>query len=198
MHPLRVIIRRFDGWLSQVEGVRPFSDDPNVILRIQPGRNACELVLPGGKVPAGSQAVFIHLWNERTPLMPPSGADLEWALQTLRMFSYSLRAMAQHIQSEPSLRSARAVGGITAHISLQQADGGREMLRHLGFTIFPYHRPAGAFGEFWENFYTYWLMWTYSPASLRHRRLWGLQRTEFWMTKEKFLEKYGETLESGL
>jgi hypothetical protein len=28
------------------------------------------------------------------------------------------------------------------------------MLEHLGFIVIPYHRPFGAFGEFWENFLT--------------------------------------------
>jgi hypothetical protein len=74
---------------------------------------------------------------------------------------------------------------------LKEIDGGRAMLEHLGFTVLPYHRPFGAFGEFWENFHTWWLMWTFNPASLKHRSLWHLQRTEFWMTKNKFLEKYG-------
>jgi hypothetical protein len=33
MHPLRLIIRRFDDWLSGVEGVKSFTDNPQVILR---------------------------------------------------------------------------------------------------------------------------------------------------------------------
>src|ERR1700690_3323842 len=37
MNLLRLIIRRFDNWLSQVEGVEPFTDDPQCILRIQIG-----------------------------------------------------------------------------------------------------------------------------------------------------------------
>jgi hypothetical protein len=65
------------------------------------------------------------------------------------------------------------------------------MLEHLGFTVMPYHRPFGAFGEFWENFYTWWLMWTFNPASTRHRKLLGFTTDGIWMTKEEFLKKYG-------
>lgn len=91
----------------------------------------------------------------------------------------------------PSMQELQAVGGVTAHIRLEQANGGRSMLEHLGFTIFPYRRPLGGFGEFWENFYTWWLMWTFNPASTLRRKLWDLQRTEFWTTKDEFLQSYG-------
>jgi len=65
------------------------------------------------------------------------------------------------------------------------------MLQRLGFTVIPYHRSLGAFGEFWENFYTWMLMWTYNPGSLRYRGLWGLRRAEIWMSAEEFLRRYG-------
>ena len=38
MNLLRSVIRHFDNWLSHVEGVEPFTDDPQCILRIQAGR----------------------------------------------------------------------------------------------------------------------------------------------------------------
>ena len=61
------------------------------------------------------------------------------------------------------------------------------------YTIFPYPRALGAFGEFWENFYGWWLMWTYNPVSARYRKMLEMQHTEFWMTRDKFLDKFGET-----
>jgi hypothetical protein len=61
----------------------------------------------------------------------------------------------------------------------------------LGFTVLPYHNPLGRFGEFWENFYTWWIMWTYNQASLRHRRLFRLVRAEVWMTMAELLSRYG-------
>ncbi len=130
---------------------------------------------------------------ERAPLIPTAGPDLAWALTTRRRMIHSLRLVARHIQSMPALQDVQAVGGITAHVTLTGEDGGKAMLEHLGFTVFPYYRPFGAFGEFWENFYTWWLMWTFNPASVRHRTIWGLQRTEFWISTQKFLEKFGKT-----
>lgn len=189
-HPLRALIRRFDDWLSRVEGVEAFSQDPRLIMRIQTGRPGWDLPLTEGLIAGDAPVLFVHLWNERMPVIPPQGPDLTWALQTQRAVLYSFRAIAGHIKETPALQAVQAVGGIIAQIHLQGADGGRTFLEGLGFTIFGYHRPGGAFGEFWENFYTWGLMWTFNPASLRGRSLFTLQRNEFWMTKEKFLERF--------
>ena len=68
------------------------------------------------------------------------------------------------------------------------------MLEHMGFLVLPYHRPFGAFGEFWENLFTYWLMWAYNPASLHNRSLLSMRRTEFWMSRKQFLERFGNPM----
>jgi hypothetical protein len=192
MNLLRLIIRRFDDWLSHVEGVEPFTDDPQIIMRLQNGRADWDIPLPEGQVSKGSNVLFVHLWNERIPGIPPQGPDLGWALHTERLTVNSFRAIAQHIQQTPTLSCAQAVGGVIAQVKLEGSNGGRSLLEHLGFSIFPYHRPAGGFGEFWENFYTWWLMWTFNPASVRDHKLCELQRAEFWTSKDKFLARYGK------
>ena len=191
MDPLRAIIRRFDAWLSHVEGVEPFTDDPHCIMRIQLAHASHTLALPDSTVPGDAQVLLLHAWNERMPPIPSKGPDLAYGAKLRRLTVATLKLVARHIQQTALLSSIQAVGGITAHVSLKGAAGGRVMLEQLGFTVVPYHRPLGAFGEFWENFYTWWLMWAFNPASTRHRKLWELQRTEFWMTKAKFLEEYG-------
>jgi hypothetical protein len=192
MNPLRIIIRRFDNWLSRMEGVEPFTDDPQCILRIQAGRIKHQIAFPEKTIPSNSPALFLHFWNERMPLIPAKGPDLAYGLKFQRLILHSMRLIAKHIQDHPALNDIQAVGGVTTFISRQQADGGRAAFQHLGFTIFPYHRPLGAFGEFWENFYGWWLMWTYNPVSARYRKMLEMQHTEFWMTKEKFMERFGK------
>jgi YkoP-like protein len=191
MDILRTLIRHFDSWLSQREGVIPFTDDSHVILRIQTGRISHDLCLPTETVRSGSRVLLIHAWNERMPRIPDAGADLAYGLRLQRLIIDSYKAIAQHILADPSLQDVQAVGGVTVYASRTEPDGGHAMFEHMGFTVMPYHRPFGAFGEFWENFYAWWLMWTYNPVSVKHRSLWGLQRTEFWMTKDGFLQRYG-------
>ncbi len=190
MHPLRAIIRRFDDWLSVIEGVQPFTDDPRVILRLQDRSFAWDMPLADGVLVRGSPVLVVHLWNERMPLIGPSGPDLAWALRTERLVVHSFHCVGHHLAGTPRLDGVRAVGGTIAQIRLDGPDGGRALLEHLGFSIFPYHRPAGAFGEFWENFYSWWLMWTYNPASVAHRNILDLQRNEFWMSRAQFLRRF--------
>jgi hypothetical protein len=192
MDPLRMAVRRFDDWLSRVEGVQPFAEDPRIILRLQRARLPCAVRLPPRSIPAGAPALMLHFWNERMPPLSVQGADLRWALQFQRRLIYTFHAIARHLQRAASLQDIVVVGGIITHIHTGVPDGGRLILERLGFTILPYHRPAGGFGEFWENFYTWLLIWTYNPASLQSHALFGMQRNEFWMTKEQFLERFAE------
>ena len=191
MNLLRLIIRRFDIWLSHVEGVEPFTDDPQCILRIQIGHVTHDIAFPDQTIRSGSTALFIHFWNERMPVIPAQGADLSYGLKLQRLAAHSLKLVASHVLDQPYLKDVQLIGGITMFISPGSQDGGRASFQHLGFMIFPYPRPEGAFGEFWENFYGWWLMWTYNPVSARHRKVADMQRTEFWMTREKFLERFG-------
>ena len=193
MNLLRLIIRRFDNWLSHVEGVEPFTDDPQCILRIQIGQVNHDVIFPNQTIQSKSKVLFIHFWNERMPLIPDAGPDLSYGLKLQRLAIYSMKLIAKHIQNNPALIDVQVIGGITTFVSRGQADGGRASFQHLGFTIFPYHRNSGAFGEFWENFYGWWLMWTYNPVSARNRKMLDMQRVEFWMTREKFLERFKKT-----
>ena len=69
MNLLRSIIRRFDNWLSQVEGVEPFTDDPQCILRIQTGQIHHDITFPDQTIHSESKALLIHFWNERMPII---------------------------------------------------------------------------------------------------------------------------------
>ena len=191
MDILRSIIIRFDGWLSQREGVIPFTEDEGIIFRLQTGSVSHDLYLYDETIAAGSKVLFIHMWNERIPQTPDNGPDLAYGLKLQKLIFTSYKAIAKHILADPSLMDIRAIGGISALASLRESDGGRIMFEHMGFRVMPYHRPFGAFGEFWENFYTWWLMWTFNPTSVKYRSMWDFQRTEFWMTKDSFLRKYG-------
>jgi hypothetical protein len=188
---MRAIIRSFDHWLASVEGVFPFSDDPECILRLQEGRAPHQLPLPEGPVNAGEPVLFIHLWNERLPLYPPSGPDLSWAALVFRRFIHSLQLAARYLRSQPQYHVMRAIGGVSVLLPAANRAGQTHPLVSMGFTLFPYRSRLGSFGIFWENFYSWWVMWAYNPASHQGRSLFSLQRTEMWMHVERFLQRYG-------
>jgi hypothetical protein len=191
MNLLRSLIRRFDDWLSRVQGVASFDDDERVVLRLQSGHLGWDMPLPEGLIRRGTPVLLVHLWNERVPPIPPHGPDLGWGVRAERLALYSFQAIASHLKKTPALQIVQAVGGVTAQVDLDRPGGGRAFLEDLGFTLFPYHRPAGAFGEFWENFYSWWLMWAFNPVSLNGRSWLALKRSEFWMSTEKFLARFG-------
>jgi hypothetical protein len=188
---MRRLIRRFDGFLRRCNGVFEFSDDPACLLRLQDGAARHDISLPDGAVRRGARVIELHLWNEHTPRLPDAGADLAYARGLLHGLTLSFRMVAEYLKRAPGFQGAKLVGGVTVLAPLGEADGGTSMLRHFGFTVFPYHSSLGRFGEFWENFYTWGLMWAFNPASLRWQSLGGLRRSEFWMLKRAFLEKFG-------
>jgi hypothetical protein len=108
-----------------------------------------------------------------------------------RSFVHSLRTLAHHLQQEPSLRGVRAIGGATVLVRAASSPSGTGLVSRLGFHILPYHHALGRFAEFWENAYTWALMWAFNKASLRRRSLFRLRRFEIWMTAEEFLRRFG-------
>jgi hypothetical protein len=187
---LRPLIRAFDAWLSCTLGVFAFCQDPECLLRLQMAQASHDLCLPSLTVRAGEPVLLLHLWNERIAPIPPQGPDLGWARPMQRRFVRSLRLVAEYIQQSPQLVNVRAVGGVTVLTGPVNA-GGSHLFQRLGFTVIPFHRRLGAFGEFWENFYTWQLIWAYNPTSLRYKGIRRLKRAEIWMSAEAFLRRYG-------
>ena len=188
---MRTLIRCLDTLVRRACGVFEFSDDDDCVLRLQLKEAPHTLHLKDCAVEAGQPVLGLHLWNEHLPPLPPTGPDLAWASQMRRLFMRSLHTVARQMRLDPRLARVRAVGGASALFSPTERPGGVRLMQRLGFTVMPYRSPLGQFGEFWENFYSWWIMWTFNAVSLRHRRLIRLRRTEIWMSTQEFLERYG-------
>jgi hypothetical protein len=197
---MRRAIRRLDALQRRLGRVYEFTADPTCLLRLQLTQAPHDLVLRDRVVPAGVPVLALHLWNQQVPSIPGEGADMAWALHTTRAFVRSLRAVGAEMLRNSGLEHVRAVGALSTGVFGSSGQAGPRIFERLGFGLFTYHSRLGAFGEFWENVYSWWLMWAYNAASLRNRRLLGLRRSEFWMSKEEFLARYGrqESTESGL
>lgn len=188
---MRAVIRRFNAFLSRRLKIFPFCDAEDCLVRLQITKASHRVGLLGGIVEEGEPVLAIHLWNEHVPKMTAEGSDLAWAALTGRLFVQSLHAAGKHIRENINLDGIRAVCGATAVFSPFHPSGAVELMQRLGFTVLPYRSPLGRFGEFWENFYSWWIIWVYNPAGLRGRRFWDLRRSEIWMPIEEFLRRYG-------
>ncbi len=188
---MRPLVRAFDRFICRVTGVFEFRDDPNCLIRLQWARAPYDLSLSdGARVRAGAPVLILHLWNEHLPHPGANGPDLKWAARVHRMLTDSFRQVACWLVEQPEGHRAEAIGGIT--VLALSADGRpTPLIQRLGFDIFPYRRALGRFGEFWENFYTWAIMWTFNPVSLQGRPLLRLRRAEIWMSREAFLRRYG-------
>ena len=190
---MRAAVRLIDALLRASQGIYEFTDDPECILRIQLKRATHQVNIGNVMIKKGEPVLAVHAWNERMPKLPFEGATIEWALQLRRQVIHSYRQVAKVMQSDKRCSTVRAVCGESALFSFSDHTGGTRLMQHLGFTVLPYHRPFGRFGEFWENLFSWWLMWTYNDASLNSRELLRLQRTEIWITKDDFIRRYGES-----
>ena len=178
----------------------------------------------GKVVRRGEPIADLHLWNEHIPPLPPEGADMRWAVGFYRLMRSSLQELADYLETEPRYRTAaavRAVGSVMAKAPRRAsvarrltppgtAAGSRaaappppapleEFAARLGFEVLDPHgnRPPSRwrrFAEAWDNGFNLVLVWVYNPPSLRTRGLGGLRRVQLWMSRERFLARYGKAV----
>jgi hypothetical protein len=189
---MRRVIIAFDHFLSNIYGVTPFTDDPECVLRIRLHHAAHAIYLPDVEVAKGAPILELHFWNDHIPPMPKAGPDPAWSIRFWQRIMSSTRSLARLAAQDAQLANAQAIGGASVLFASTEGAATNRLARRVGFTVFPYHNPLGRFGLFWENFYTWWLMWAYNAASVRHRRLLHVQRSEVWMSMPEFLRRYGK------
>jgi hypothetical protein len=145
---------------------------------------------PDADLLPGEAVLLLHLWNEHLSAFPPRGADLAWATHILHGFKHSLSLVAGYLQDEPRCSQVRAVGGETILLSSGMHAAGKRFVQDLGFTVTPYHSQLGRFGEFWENLFSWTMIWTFNPGGLPDRSILRLSRSEMWIGREAFLQRF--------
>ncbi len=193
---MKQIIRGFDRFLRWALGVFEFCGEDDCLLRVRRTALSRSLTLAGQTYAVGTAMIELHLWNEHLPRLPAAGPDLAWAVRTQRRLVKSFRALARQMPRDPRLADAILVGGVTVLPLAGAHAGGVKLFQQLGFTILPYHNPLGRFGEFWENLYTWGVMWAFNEPTLAGRGLLRLHRSEIWMTAAELLYRYGD-IEAG-
>ncbi len=188
---MRAGVKFIDSLIRKADGVYEFCEDPSCILRLQLMPSPHEMTLGEMQIRKGETLLVVHVWNERIPKIPQGGADLEWALRLRRQVIHSFQAVAAEINSNRRYDPVRAIYGASVLFSSTNHTGGTRLMKSLGFTIQPYHNPLGSFGVFWENLFSWWLMWAFNDVSMESREFRRLERTEIWITKQDFVHRYG-------
>lgn len=191
----RQFVAMIDVLVRRAAGIFEFSDSPACLLRLGLGRSEAGVVLSDGTVVRpGDRVGQFHLWNEHLPRMKATGPDLSWGVQFYRGMMASLEALTIYVQTDDRLVSVNAFHGEVAVLQREDVPAAIQLLQRLGFDI--QERPAptslvGRFRKFWENLYTWWLMWAYQPASLRGKTFRHLVRFDMWISRAELLTRHG-------
>ena len=188
----RLLISGIDGILRIFLAVRPFTEDPACILRISSERSRHELLLSDGtQIQRGDPLIGLHAWNERLRDQGSEEAPLAWGRFLVRRFKSSLRLLAAHLTIAPSPENPVALRAELSFVTDPHQAG--RIFSHLGFDVVVLDRPGGRVWRkaFWDNLYACWLMWAYSPLSLRGKRLSDLYRVHIWMSSSRLAELHG-------
>lgn len=187
------LIRAIDAALRRLYGIGEFTGRPDCLLRIAVARARRDAVLADGrKLRRGAEVLELHLWNERLSKLPVPGGGLGRTAILRRRLAASLCAVADHLAAEPSLARVEAVRARAGFASRRRIP---KLLRVAGAYGFETARDAGArrgrrrWGQFWENFFTCGLAWTFNPAALRSDMLLR-SHCELWMSRHTFIARY--------
>ncbi len=191
----RALVRGLDLLLRRHGRVQEFTQDDECILRISLTTDKTDVQLSDGtKVHAGDRICELHLWNEHIPPMPVDGPDLTWGVRFLRLAVKSLRSLAVYMATD-ELQDIVALGGQMAFLEKDDSPVLASVASQVGFDIVNLTAQAGRWGRFthfWENVFSWALMWTYNPGSLRGKRFLRLQRYRLWMSRRTLLGRYGQ------
>jgi len=195
LHVPRAMVLGLDRLLQRQGHVQEFTQDEECILRIALTTYKKDLELSDGtRVRAGDKICELHLWNEHVPPMPLEGPDLRWGVRFYRLAVKSLRSLAAYIAAEKR-QDIVALGGQMAFLEKDDSPVLATVAAQLGFDVINLTAQAGRWGRFthfWENIFSWALMWTFNPGSLRGKRFLRLRRYRLWMSRRTLLQRYGQ------
>jgi hypothetical protein len=179
---LKSIIRRIDRTMRRRARVFEFCDDPKCFFRLRVAQLEREVAVPDGAIPAGGRVLEIHMWNERLPTLPTDGVNFSWAANGARRTLYSFREAARYLRDHNELDDVVAVGGESVLFD--------KIMTRVGFEVRPLREVRGRWLDFWETVHAWLLIWAFNENSLRYYPFRRLKRSEFWMRREAFLERF--------
>jgi hypothetical protein len=185
------MIRWLDRYLRRRLGMFELCDDPEMIFRVRVIPSTRALPVPGGEISAGEPVIELHFWNEHLPELSWDGPDMEWGIRAVRVLTHSCRVIVRHMREDERLAGVKGICGSTVLFFPGEESGGERVFERLGFTAARARNRLGAFGEFWENFHAWMVMWAFNAGTLRHHSLLHMRRTEFWAAADHFARRHG-------
>ncbi|WP_237478180.1 hypothetical protein [Lichenibacterium dinghuense] len=187
---LRRAVMALDAHLSRQNGVVPFSDDEDCILRIAlvPARRTL-LLSDGAEIRAGDTVADVHCWNERIPAMPVGGADLAWAQKASLRLRRSLELLAHAMATEPGLSVVKACRANVNFVGLGGSNRSvSRIIARLGYEdVDEGVKPIGTrLHEALENLLIGALVWTHNPEALRREKI-VRERRPVWSSRAMML-----------
>ena len=144
---LREGIRLIDSLIRKSERSYEYCDDPDCILRVQLMPCPHATIFGGMAIQKGEPVLAVHVWNERMPPIPPSGADLQWAIHLRRQVLHSFRKLAKVMQDDELYTPVRAIYGASVLFSSTSHTGGNA--HDAEFRVYRRAIPQPA-GEIWR------------------------------------------------
>jgi hypothetical protein len=188
-------VRFIDTILIRRHGLEVLAEDTESMLRSSFRRLENPLSLADGTLlESGDQLLEIHFWNERLPRIRKGGADLLWGRQFASSLARSLELLAIRATTDPRYGHFAAVHGQVGFIPRPEIDRMKRLTSRLGFFLELREAPGMHIWtvSFWACLYSWWLMWTFNPDTLRGKRFHEMAISDVWMTRETFLSRYGE------
>jgi hypothetical protein len=197
MRIMRAFVRSIDRHLRKRFDIFEYSTQDTCIFRARFCNAEHALELRDRTVSVGEPVLELHFWNEHLPPVPAGGHNMRWAVGGRRVLIASCRMLAACLEEDPRMAGPRAVGGITPLFAAGDGSGWERIFARLGFVMQPHQNPSGQFFEFWERAYAWMVMRTFAVGSGPSPKLASIRRTNFWISRDDFLRRYGSASARG-
>lgn len=190
----RAGVRLIDRILRWQLGVFEFSSDPRCYLRAARLRCPRDLVLSdGAHLRIGDPLLALHLWNERLAGAAQASAPLGWGMVLARGSAFSLQELARFLTLHREFDNVRGLYGEMGFIDQARIEQARRIAGKLGFDLIEREQPGWNVFQraFWENVFSWWMMWAFNAGSRADKSFAQLRRCELWMSRARLIERYG-------
>jgi hypothetical protein len=193
----RAGVRLIESILRAYYHVFEFTADPRAIVRLARSVSPRAVSLSdGARIPKGAALLVLHFRNEHLSLLLGGDASLETGLVFVRGARHTLRLLAEFLRAHREFDDVQALYGEFGFVQEARVEQVARMSARLGLDCVPCEKPGWDPRRFtfWENVYSWWMMWTYNPASLAGKSFGAMRRCEIWMSRARLTDRYGAAL----